>query len=66
MPRVDKDTVARRVEALRLTRVSSVMEGWRERPNDGAGLDAFARGEIDRAQFMCRVSVEFRGRRAHT
>lgn len=62
---LDKDTVARRVEALRLARVSSAMEGLYERPDDASALDAFARGEIDRAEFMRRVSARFRGGRAH-
>ena len=57
---LDKDTVARRVEALRLARVSSAMEGLYERPDDASVLDAFARGEIDRAEFMRRVSVKAR------
>jgi hypothetical protein len=57
MPQFDEETIARRVEALRLARVDGAMEGLYELPNDAAALDAFARGEIDRAEFMRRVSV---------
>jgi Antitoxin VbhA len=57
MPQFSKEEIARRIEALRLARASSAMEGLYELPQDAAALDAFARGEIDRAEFMRRVRV---------
>ena len=65
MPQLDNDTVVRRVEADRLARSSSAIEGLDARPDDAEVLNPFARGEFDRAEFMRRVSVEFRGGRAH-
>lgn len=56
----DAKTVARRVEALRLARVDSAMEGLYEQADDAAALDAFARGKIDRAEFERRISVQQR------
>jgi hypothetical protein len=50
-----KEEIARRVEGLRLARVSSAMEGLYEYAEDAAALDAYARGEIDRAEFDRRI-----------
>jgi hypothetical protein len=56
MAQFSKEEIARRLEGLRLARASSAMEGVRTLPEDAAALDAFARGEIDEAEFMRRVS----------
>lgn len=64
MPQLDKDVVARRVEALRLLRLSSAKEGLHGAARYAAVLDPFARGETERAAFLHRVSVEFRRGRA--
>lgn len=63
MPQPDRDTVARRVETFRLARVSGAMGVLHRGPYDAAMLDAFARGGIERAAFIRRVSVEFRRER---
>lgn len=60
MPPFDKQVLARRLEALRLARVDSSMEGLQALPEDAAALDAFARGEIQEGEFMRRVSVKYR------
>jgi hypothetical protein len=52
-----KEEIARRIEGLRLARISGAMEGLYEAAEDTAALDAFARGEIDRAEFMRRIGV---------
>ena len=65
MPQLDNDIVVRRVEAARLAAASSAVEGLDDRPDDAGVLNPFARGEVDRAELMRRVSVEFRGGRAH-
>lgn len=65
MPQPDKDAVVRRVQADRLARASSAIEGLDDRPDDAGVLNPFARGEIGRAEFMRRVSVELKGGRAH-
>ncbi len=57
MPPFDAETKARRLEGLRLARISSAMEGLRTSPEDDAALDAFARGDIDRTEFMRRIRV---------
>ena len=62
MPRLDEDTVVRRVEAVRLSRVSIAMDGWHEHPDHAEVLDAFTRGEIDAAELLRQVNVDFRGR----
>lgn len=62
MPRLDKDTVVRRVEAVRLSRVSIAMDGWHEHPDHAEVLDAFTPGEIDAAELLRQVSGNFRGR----
>ncbi len=41
------EDIERRVEALRLARVDSQIEGRRAHPDDAKVLDAWARGEID-------------------
>ena len=64
MPQLDKDVVARRVEALCLMRLSSATEGLRSAARHAAMLDPFARGRTERAAFLRRVSVEFRPGRA--
>jgi hypothetical protein len=57
MPNLTQEEIARRLEALERARSSTAMEGLRTLPEDAAALDAFARGEIDEAEFMRRVSV---------
>ena len=61
MPQLDNDTVARRVEAGRSAGASSAIEGLDDRPDDAGVLNPFARGEIGRAEFMRRVSIELKG-----
>jgi hypothetical protein len=61
VPRFSSEEIARRLEGLRLARISSAMEGLYEFPEHAVALDAFARGEIDRAEFMRRVSVDQSG-----
>jgi hypothetical protein len=63
MPQLDRDSVARCVETFRLARVSGAMGVLHRGPYDAARLNAFARGGIERAAFMSRVSVEFRRER---
>ena len=55
MAAMDANTKARRLEALRLARISSAMEGLDEHPEDAAALDAYAAGDIDRAELERRV-----------
>ena len=64
MPQLDNGTVVRRVEASRLAGASSAIEGLDDRPDDAGVLYPFARGEVGRAEFMRRVSVECQGGRA--
>jgi hypothetical protein len=45
------DEIRRREEAVRQARHSNAMEGLRELPKDALVLDAYARGEIDAAEF---------------
>lgn len=61
MPRLDKDIVVRRVEASHLARVWSAIERLDELLDDAGVLNAFARGEIDRAE----DGLDFRGWREH-
>lgn len=44
---ITEDDIARRIEALRLARVDSLIEGLRAPADDDAVLDTWARGEID-------------------
>ena len=54
-PRYSPDEIARRLAALADARANNAMEGLYEYENDAALLDAFARGEIDRAEFNRRI-----------
>ena len=57
-------TAVRRVEGDRLAAAASAIEGLDDRPDDAGALYPFARGEVGRAEFMRRVSVECQGGRA--
>ncbi len=48
------EAIERRVEALRLARVDSQIEGQRAHPDDAKLLDAWARGEIDGDEVLRR------------
>jgi hypothetical protein len=63
MPQLDRDTVARRVEAFRLARVSGAMGVLHRGHLRCRDARAFARVGIEGAAFMRRVSVEFRRER---
>ena len=52
---MDSKTIARRLKALRLVRANNVMEGLYESERDAVFLDAYACGEIDRAEFERRI-----------
>lgn len=52
---MDSKTIARRLKALRLVRANNVMEGLYESERDAVLLDAYACGEIDRAEFERRI-----------
>ena len=55
---MDPETVTKRLEALKAARANNAMEGLYEGENDAVLLDAFARGEIDRAELDRRLRAD--------
>lgn len=56
MPLPPED-IERRVEALRLARVNSLIEGLRGEPDGAAVLDEYARGEIEEDEVLRRLDA---------
>ena len=54
-PKYSPEEIERRLAALKAARWNNAMEGLYENEDDAVLLDAFARGEIDRAAFEHRV-----------
>ena len=57
---MDPETIATRLDALKAARMNNAMEGLYESSRDAAALDAFARGEIDRAELDRRLRADLR------
>jgi hypothetical protein len=67
MAMIDRETLAKRVEALRLARADSLIEGLREHEEGASVLDAWARGditgdELDRRILAIAKQVEARNK----
>ena len=54
------EEIERRLAALEAARWNNAMEGLYESEDDAVLLDAFARGEIDRAEFDRRIRKNLR------
>lgn len=54
-PKYSSEEIDRRLAALAAARANNAMEGLYESAEDAAALDAFARGEIDRAALDRRL-----------
>ena len=59
-PRYNPDEIAHRLAALADERANNAMEGLYESENDAVLLDAFARGEVDRAELDRRLRADLR------
>ena len=62
---MDSKTISVRIQALREARANNAMEGLYESAEDAAALDAFARGEIDRAELDRRLRADLRTEQMH-
>lgn len=51
------EDIERRIEALRLARANSLIEGLRGEPDGEAVLDEWARGTIDQDEVMRRLDA---------
>ena len=68
-PKYSSEEIERRLAALADARANNAMEGLYESEDDAVLLDAYARGEIDRAEFDRRIRTNLRAattRRAGT